>query len=479
MITPLFKVTQDSNFIIITAKLKYVKFSDFDYFIENNNFRFSLKPYHLNITLSHSLNPISPNNNFSYSIETQILTCKIEKSEHGVEFENLDLISTLLENPANPTNNITSNKIEEISNNNTLLNQNNICAINVSTSEQLNEYLFNLYSLPEIANLTLLENKEAFYYGFNNSFNDVFDKRAEDAVEICDLNPKKVPLKFRYLAKLEREVHDFIPERYYYDMYLDSDNEELCDDNFKSIINLSNSAFIKSISKPKEENINEMLFTDKEIQVLKDINKTKLSFIESNSFCSFKFYLQVLDILFAFLYDCITTEYEHSSESGWTINKLSSVLSCFVDFDKNFYSQSKEISFNILEELIKNVLISCYRRVFTYPLYRNWKLCEKIQKDLVTILSLGRFSLVKCFLQIRMIFEKNEPRYLLNMIYIDPILKWIQFHSEDKIFTMIGEVVKKIKLDLTEIKLNLENIENEINSKEEENEGGEEDVIMK
>ena len=49
MIRPLFSVTQDESFIYIEAKVKYVKISDFEYFLENNNFRFTLKPYYLNI----------------------------------------------------------------------------------------------------------------------------------------------------------------------------------------------------------------------------------------------------------------------------------------------------------------------------------------------------------------------------------------------------------------------------------------------
>ena len=49
MITPLFNVEQDNQFIILKAQVKYIKISEFDYFIEDNNFRFTLKPYHLNI----------------------------------------------------------------------------------------------------------------------------------------------------------------------------------------------------------------------------------------------------------------------------------------------------------------------------------------------------------------------------------------------------------------------------------------------
>ena len=454
MITPLFRLSQDNEFITLTAKLKYVKFSDFDYFIDNNTFRFSLKPYFLKITLSHPLSADSPKNQFAYNIEEQILICKIQKAEIGAHFENLDLISTLFDNPTTPSAPI-ANKIEEVSTNS---NNSTLCKINVQNANELNEYLFNIYSQPEISNLTLLDSKENFFYGFNNQFSDVFDKRAEDAVEICDLNPKKVPLKFRYLAMLEKENNDFNKERYVYDLYLDGDNEDFADDNFKNILSLSNEKFIDSI-KRKE---NEMPYTEKEMQILTSINKTKISFIESNTFSPFKFYLQIVDILFAYLYDCLMTEYEHSSESGWTINKLSSVLSCFVDYDKNFYSQSKEISFSILDELIKHTLIAAYRRVLTYPLYRNVKLCEKIKKEICDVLSLGRFSIVKCFLQIRMIFERSEPRYLLNVLYIDPLLKWIQFDSEDKILIMLAEKIKSTTIELSDIKMNLETAEKEI-----------------
>ena len=462
MITPLFKCEQTNNFIIVKATLKYVKFSDFDYFIENNNFRFSLKPYHLNLHFSHNLNALSLNNKFTYDIEQQLLTCTIEKSEEGTHFENLELLSTLLENP-NKQPKPYMNKIEEINNNNDNTN-NNICNIKVNNAEELNDYLFNIYSQPDITQLTLNEgfSDEQYYYGFNNNFNDVFDKRAEDAYEISDLNPKKVPIKFRYYTKLEKEMVDFQPERYVYDMYLDCDDEEMCDDNFKQILSKSNASFINSIS-PQPNSMN---YNEKELQILKDINKTKISFIDSPLFCPFKFYLQLVDILFAFCYDCIFTEYEHNSESGWTINKLSTVLSCHVDYDKNFYSHSKEISFTILEELLFNLVISAYRRVLIYPLYRNWKLCERSQKEVCDILKCRRYGIVKCLLKIRMIFEKSEPRYLLNLLYIDPFLKWVQFYSEEHLFVIIANEIEKIKVKEIDVKLNLENAEKDVMEKE-------------
>ena len=99
MITPLFKIDQDENYIIIKAQVKYIKISEFDYFIEDNNFRFTLKPYHLNIYLSDKLKNESENNSFKYDLENQLLICKLEKLEQGKIFTNLNLLSTLLENP--------------------------------------------------------------------------------------------------------------------------------------------------------------------------------------------------------------------------------------------------------------------------------------------------------------------------------------------------------------------------------------------
>ena len=283
-------------------------------------------------------------------------------------------------------------------------------------------------------------------------------------LEICDINPKKIPIKFRYLNMLEEEIRNFDSEHYVSDLFLDMKESDFYDENFENILNLKNTKFLKSIS---TEN-NNMLYNEDELQILKDINKVKLNSMinnlnyNNNNFCSFKFYLNIIDILFAFIYDCITTEYEHSSESGWTINKLSSTLSNLIDFNKNFYSQSKIISFDILNELIKNLLISCYRRELIYPLYRNIKLCEKIKMNVIEVLKKGKFGLTKCFISIRKIFEKSEPRYLLNTLYIDPLLKWIQFYSEEKIIKILIVKLNEIKIKKEDLKLNLEIVEKEL-----------------
>jgi protein SHQ1 len=112
-----------------------------------------------------------------------------------------------------------------------------------------------------------------------------------------------------------------------------------------------------------------------------------------------------------------------------------------------------------LNETIENLLISNYRRILVYPLYRNIKICHKIKKILIEILNLGRFSILKCLIKIKNIFDRNEPRFLLNVIYIDPLIKWIQKYACDNIFKIIKEKMMEINIDKNQLKLDLDMFE--------------------
>lgn len=64
--------------------------------------------------------------------------------------------------------------------------------------------------------------------------------------------------------------------------------------------------------------------------------------------------------MFAFAYELRCMAGEFSSESGATVNYLSSVLSCF-------------ICDNTLHEVIRE----CYRRALTIPMIRHFELVKK------------------------------------------------------------------------------------------------------
>ena len=112
-----------------------------------------------------------------------------------------------------------------------------------------------------------------------------------------------------------------------------------------------------------------------------------------------------------------------------------------------------------MNETIENLIISSYRRLLIYPLYRNIKICNKVKNIISKILENGRFCVLKCLLKIKNIFDRNEPRFIHNIIYIDPLIKWIQLYANDKIFEIIKKTMIKININKEQLKLDLESFE--------------------
>lgn len=52
----------------------------------------------------------------------------------------------------------------------------------------------------------------------------------------------------------------------------------------------------------------------------------------------------------------------------------------------------------------------------------------KILLDAKQTLKNGKAFILKCFVKIRILFQKSEPRYLLNTLYIDDIIIFIQLY---------------------------------------------------
>ena len=192
MITPNFKINQDDEFIIITIRLKYVKISDVEFFIEKNNFKFYLKPYYINLFFSDNLLE-SEKNNSKYDIDNGILTVNIEKEISGTIFKDLELLSNLTDNKINNSNIIS--KVEEIG-------ESYINKFEEIDEETLNNLLFTEMMKEKT---TLLIDNQEFNYGFNNQFNDVFKNRTEELLEMSDINPSEVKIKYRYMNKIKSE----------------------------------------------------------------------------------------------------------------------------------------------------------------------------------------------------------------------------------------------------------------------------------
>lgn len=134
----------------------------------------------------------------------------------------------------------------------------------------------------------------------------------------------------------------------------------------------------------------------------------------------------LVDILFAYAYDLRTCDGEHTSESNWTISKLSSTLSWFETFDS-----------------MTDVVITCFRRSLIFPLFRHHQLSLTVMKDVLHVVRMGRKSCLKCLLDVRRIFNRTpDSKYILNDLYITDYCVWIQ-RVKDKTLEKVAEVLQE------------------------------------
>lgn len=74
------------------------------------------------------------------------------------------------------------------------------------------------------------------------------------------------------------------------------------------------------------------------------------------------------------------------------------------------------------------------------------------------VLSKGKIMILKIFLKLKKMFNKNEPRYLLNILYIDDFCIFIQ-NIEEKYLNELVKEVFQINLKKEDLDINLEEIE--------------------
>jgi protein SHQ1 len=168
-------------------------------------------------------------------------------------------------------------------------------------------------------------------------------------------------------------------------------------------------------------------------------NREHLLSKESNYRCQ----IMLVEILYAYLYDWRTMDFEVSCESAWTICKLCPFLTGFVYHDT-----------------VKDSMLNQYRRVMIYPIYRHFKLARKIQSDLVDLLAAGRLPLLVILLAIRHLFERSAPRYMLNILYIDDLIVFAQ-NADENTWLMLSDAVKQAVIEKHDLALMLDEFENE------------------
>ncbi|KAG4303001.1 hypothetical protein PCK1_000667 [Pneumocystis canis] len=453
MITPSFSVQQDENYVFIQIHAVFIRTQNIEIYVNEDLFIFSASPYYLRLHFPGNIVE-DKFSEISYDISLETVKIKLSKETPGALFHDLDLISTLLTrsktiykkktdtplievlNERNTENSSQKNsqKDEEGIPEHDSLNSVQFETLNNNIKHSFKEGLSFDWEIPqeihEEASLSKSNLQLQASYGFNAQYSNYIKSPAHSENDINEINdPQRSTAASRVEERISKEDLKFDGEHYIADYIEDNEIQECIkweSEEHKIFHNLQENAtyseeqediFLKTITLTKEE----------QLEIL------KLPHIIDNPKST---YLCILSFLFSYAYDARTTQGEPTSESPWTIGKLSPVLSCL------------DMSFST----VRQIVIACTRRALAYPLYRHWELTRKCWEDVYCSLRLGKRWILKIFLQIRKLFERGDTYYLYNKLFLDDYSVWIQTAS-------LADELHHLEIKKNEINWELEQLE--------------------
>ena len=426
MLTPRFSLEQDDTFITVIIYAPFTNISDTEIFMDELDFRFYSKPYFLRLHLPNAIEETDLAS-AKYNADTNSFVVKAPKKVAGQFFPGLEMISELLKpkgSTAIPPEIEISEEIDEA----------------LSEEDEDIDCYFEQHIHSEDNSVNLADGNNG--YGFAFSHTNVFSKLLDECQEILDI--KDLDRKTFSIRSLERkglENTAFSSEHYLADLFDTSDE-------LNSILNLDSK--LKDMADFSKEETERMVALGTQRKISVKVTKENLSNVSLN----------LLDILFAYCYDYRTTEFEHNSESAWTISKLCATLSC----------GEKYVN-------MKECVLTCIRRSLCYPLYRHWELSLLAWNDVCDVLEHGgKKKIIKILLTIIPIFLSSEGYYLYNQLYIDEYAVWCQTLPDTwttKCLEQLKDVLNSI--NKSEVMLELDEIESfgrDLLSKQEKSDNG-------
>jgi len=445
MITPVFEVDQNEDFVIVKMRAPHIKVNTFDFYIQERTFKFYGKPYFLRLVFSSPLVE-DGREKASFDVDTGLLTVLLPKQNKGEEFSDLDLLTLLKQKePANENKTSAISLIQEMEDPQQSFDE--IGAPNRDGTEDCtNELDWDLpQELPGAPPSSMLGQH---FFGFQDKYSDYFDDLVEEFYEIMELPalPKLLSVEERRQIREIRENARFSIDHYMADFVEDDMIQEILRwnldwNNLKDYAtskypDAPNSAL--SIPSSETQSSTPSIFTDQEKDLLRQLPHREYLLDEHETQTAM---LNLLDILLAFTYDLRTTLGEHTVESGWTISRVSAVF-------------SSSDSFRTLGDVIRAFL----RRSLSFPLYSHWKLSLQVLRDVADLLKQGKRFILKALLAMKRTLQFSEFHAHFIKLYVDDYCIWIQSASPSLIESLakkLQDTIPSIHPDLTDWDLTL------------------------
>ena len=406
MLTPKFSLTQDDQFVYLKMHVPHLKFNETETHVEDDEVYFHSKPYFLRLHLPGNVVE-DDRSKCSYDVDSGWLSITLSKQKTGEHFDNLDMLTKLLTPKSTSQVSYSCANVEVLESSSfdtdkVLTESKQDDTEKVSTTDVKDDHIdeddveldWFIEQTPfiESNSAETLLSKDLYSYGFAHQKSSPLDPLLSELTDLIDLkNPDFVPKSERSILRYEQEEEKFDCEHYLADFFDDEQIPTVISADYKELTGVNSSSTVFS--------------DEEEDQLLKLPRKEYI--IDDSEISSV--YLGVVDLLLAYAFDYRQFSGEQSVESDWNICKLSSMLSWLDSFTD-----------------LKEVVVSFCRRSLCFPLYRNWKVFEKVVSDVQMILQAGKTHILKCLLKIYSIVRRSEAYYPLADIFLTDYCVWIQ-----------------------------------------------------
>lgn len=467
MITPKFSIEQDDEFIIVTVQISNIRFvsTDVEVNINDNMLIFHLSPYYLRLRFDQQL--IDDERSSANFIPGQeAILIKAPKLNKGEKFTDLDLHSKLLAritaDPSSPRYNIGSTLIEEVnSNSNTIAETESTTTV---AHDKQSETIPQIAQLGEAFNWEIEQNlnvndneiMHGVKYGFNNLYDGYIGVSLTNGNDINDIfDPEHSGVQERIKQRLQKENNSFDDEYYASEFLLQKygSEEELDINRINSILKFTPPLIQQHLSQAEKNNndLNKMEcpFTEFENnQMQNNLSKKKYLLIDPEIIKLN--YITILNLLFSYNFDQLENEGDKTSESVWTIGKLTPQISC-LDQHLILIPEVKQDDTNgeLLREvkpaetekkppsIIKESIVTGVKRSLCYPLHRNYNLAMRAWEMVALTLAGGKRLIIKSLLAIHELFRFHDVYYVYNKCLLDDLCTWFIAQGNDQIISAL------------------------------------------
>ncbi|KAL3230702.1 Protein SHQ1 [Nakaseomyces bracarensis] len=449
MITPKFEVTQDDAFIYVNIKITNIRFDSggLEVVVDKNLFVFHLSPYYLRLRFPYEvLDDEDHRATAEYKSKEETIFVKIPKANKGQFFEDLDLPTKLLARQGDILGADMLEKTPEIKKG-PLIQE-----VGSSTTEKEPEQT-NLEQIGAMGEQFDWEIKQeindsennpldaSFKYGFDNQYNGIIVVSLSNGNDINELNdPENTNEDDRITERLNKEKLKFDPD-YYVSEYMISkygDEEELSVNGIKRLLQFTPNIikdFMRWYENVEDKDSTMPLdFTEfEQNQMMNNIPRKQYLVSDINTIK--RLYLTIMNLLFAYIYDCIENEDAKNTESAWNIGKLTPQIA-FLD-QKLRIQDDSEIS------MVKVVIYTAIRRALSYPLHRNFELSMKSWEYVYYLLRGGKKVLIRVLLAIHEIYRYHDAYYVYNKVLLDDLVSWFINNGNETIIRSLAIELKK------------------------------------